>query len=143
MDNRRTYIVTEMCPNCEREVEIHGWNTEVDGFEATCPYCGGRLMLCDECQHNGNTVSCDWCRETDSCRMRMPRKLWMRLGVSLEVNRAEEKLLIEGDKDTLIRLVKQQRFSLDGDSYIPDVAVERYNDKYGTYYSVEDVNFEI
>lgn len=71
MENHRTYIVTEMCPNCEREVEIHGWDTDVDGFEATCPYCGGRLMLCDECQHQENPSVCDWCRETDGCHKRI------------------------------------------------------------------------
>lgn len=28
----RTYVVTEQCSNCEREVEIHGWDTERDGY---------------------------------------------------------------------------------------------------------------
>ena len=25
----RTYVVTEQCSNCEREVEIHGWDTAI------------------------------------------------------------------------------------------------------------------
>ena len=36
----RTYIVTELCPHCEAEVEIHGWDTDCNGFKAFCPYCG-------------------------------------------------------------------------------------------------------
>ena len=48
----RTYVVTELCAECEREVEIHGWDTERDGYQAFCPYCGEVLMLCDECQHS-------------------------------------------------------------------------------------------
>lgn len=66
----RTYIVTEWCPNCESEVEIHGWDTERDGYEAFCPYCGKRLMLCDECQHSENARGCDYDSQIDTCRKR-------------------------------------------------------------------------
>lgn len=61
----RTYTVTEVCPNCESEVEML-WNTDTQGFKAFCPVCGHRLMLCDECHQLGGP--CDYDRETDSCR---------------------------------------------------------------------------
>ena len=67
-DNKnRTYVVTETCPHCEREVELHGWDTDQDGFKAFCPYCGQRLMLCDECRHCGGE-DCDYNSATDTCR---------------------------------------------------------------------------
>ena len=47
----RTFVVTEWCPNCEHEVELHGWDTDRDGFQIVCPYCGEELRLCDECTH--------------------------------------------------------------------------------------------
>lgn len=66
MDDR-TYTVTEFCPHCENEIEMR-WDTDVRGFQAICPVCGERLMLCDECRHceDGYSV-CDYDNETDSC----------------------------------------------------------------------------
>lgn len=67
----RTYIVTEMCPHCEHEIEIR-WDTNRLGFKAFCPVCGNRLMLCDECLHagetEGNVGGCDYDWLTDSCK---------------------------------------------------------------------------
>lgn len=66
--NRSGYV-TELCSNCDTEVEMR-WDVEMFGYKAYCPYCGQRLMLCDECQHpNGEyDDNCDYCTETDSCR---------------------------------------------------------------------------
>lgn len=65
----RSGFVTELCPNCETEVEMR-WDVEMFGYKAYCPYCGQRLMLCDECQHPNGEFSddCDYCTETDTCR---------------------------------------------------------------------------
>lgn len=68
--DERTHTVTEVCPHCEREVEIRGWNTDTDGYKAFCPYCGGRLMLCDECLHSADCKGCDYNSETDTCYRR-------------------------------------------------------------------------
>ncbi len=70
-DGERTYTVTEFCPHCESEVEMH-WNTDTQGFKAFCPVCGHRLMLCDECHQLGGP--CDYNSETDSCRRNPPKK---------------------------------------------------------------------
>ncbi len=67
----RTYIVTEMCPHCENEIEMR-WDTDTRGFKATCPVCGKRLMLCDECLHAEDSIGCDYDSYTDSC-YRNPR----------------------------------------------------------------------
>lgn len=42
--------VVEVCPHCDSEV-VMMWDIESDGYMAFCPYCGKRLMLCDECLH--------------------------------------------------------------------------------------------
>lgn len=68
-DDDRTYIVTELCPHCENEIEIR-WDTGKRGFKAFCPVCGGQLMLCDECRHTPDgegPSSCDYDRSTDTC----------------------------------------------------------------------------
>lgn len=62
----RTYIVTELCPHCESEIEMR-WNTDTSGYKAFCPVCGGRLMLCDECLHSEDNRGCDYDTETDKC----------------------------------------------------------------------------
>ncbi len=66
MDDR-TYTVVEMCPHCMNEIEMT-WDTDTRGFKATCPVCGGRLMLCDECMHAEEGLGCDYNSETDTCR---------------------------------------------------------------------------
>ncbi|MBE6101480.1 MAG: hypothetical protein E7200_05170 [Selenomonas ruminantium] len=65
--NDRTYIVTELCPNCGNEIEMK-WNTDIWGYKAFCPVCGGRLMLCDECKHTEEFGGkCDYDAKSDSC----------------------------------------------------------------------------
>lgn len=66
-DDRK--LVTETCPNCGEEVTMV-WDVEMNGYKAFCPYCGGRLMLCDECQHPGGEyiADCDYDADSDTCR---------------------------------------------------------------------------
>lgn len=62
--------VAEYCSECENEVILQ-WDTEADGFETICPYCGTKLMLCDECSHtvtqDGEPHICDWNAENERC----------------------------------------------------------------------------
>ena len=47
------------------------WDIERDGYKAYCPYCGERLMLCDECQHRNEgefTNDCNFDSKNDVCR---------------------------------------------------------------------------
>lgn len=146
----RTYTVTEYCPNCESEVEMV-WNTETDGFKAFCPHCGKRLMLCDECKHSG-TSSCNYSRDTDSCRYNKPaeaasRKLWMRLGVTLSITDGEADAIMGDNKDasvdTLLGVIRAGRFEPNGESYIPGESIESYNRVHGTEYDDTDVDFNL
>ncbi len=71
MEDETMNLITEYCNNCETEVTME-WDVEMYGYKAYCPFCGERLMLCDECQHpNGESkrcLSCDYDSETDTCR---------------------------------------------------------------------------
>lgn len=61
--------VVECCSNCGAENEIR-WDINKDGFEAYCPHCGAKMMLCDACEHRyGDRYNdCDWCPE-HGCHM--------------------------------------------------------------------------
>lgn len=60
--------VYEMCPHCGQDVIITGWDVSIHGFETTCPYCGERMMLCDECLNGSNPCSCDWDSNKNTCQ---------------------------------------------------------------------------
>lgn len=147
-DNDRTYIVTEPCPNCGEEIEMR-WNTDELGYEAVCPVCGERLMLCDECLHSEDNPGgkCDFSSDTDFCWRRKRETLWMRLGCSFEVSEAEAAHILGGDADlageTLRKIVREGRFTPDGESYIPADIVANYNVDNKTKYRAADINFDV
>lgn len=61
--------VTEYCSNCENEVTMN-WDVKKQGYQAFCPVCGKRLMLCSECldaEDNTARGMCDYDSGTDSC----------------------------------------------------------------------------
>ena len=65
-------IIIEFCPHCENEIEMV-WNIAERGYQAYCPICGNRLMLCDECQNGEHPCLCDFSSETDCCCRRKPK----------------------------------------------------------------------
>lgn len=74
-------------------------------------------------------------------------KLWMRLGCFVELTDDEEASIFCGDEDSatdaLKRIVAEGRFELDGDSYIPKEAIERFNESYGTDYCTEELGIDV
>lgn len=74
------------------------------------------------------------------------RKIWMRLGISIEMFEGEEEKIFGEDKEAaaeaIRKIVIDGRFLLDGDSYIPETAVEGFNDLYGTKHTEDEINFE-
>ena len=58
-----TDYVTEMCPHCEVEIDMR-CDVGQMGYQAWCPVCGNRLMLCSEC-----AGQCDYDSTTDRCKM--------------------------------------------------------------------------
>ena len=75
------------------------------------------------------------------------RELWIRLGVSLEITEAEESAIFCGDnadiEAALAKIIADGRARLDGDSYIPSVCIEDFNEAYGTDYCTEDLGVDI
>ena len=69
----------EYCNNCECEIQLR-WNINKDGFQAYCPVCGSRLMLCDACMHRfGEAVDdCDYgmYEDKNTCRFTRPDGWW-------------------------------------------------------------------
>lgn len=143
----RTYIITETCPHCENEVEMF-WNMDERGFKAFCPVCGKRLMLCDECLHTGKG-QCDYNNDTDSCRHNPAagKKLWMRLGVMLNITDEEAAVIFGEDEslatDTLREIISAGRVRAEGDCYIPMGCIEDYNKTYGTNFETCDTGFDL
>lgn len=60
--------VFEVCPHCENEV-VMNWDVTAHGYQSYCPYCGKRLMLCDECVHSESGIpgECDYDSVADCC----------------------------------------------------------------------------
>jgi hypothetical protein len=72
--------------------------------------------------------------------------VWTRIGVLLSVSPEEMETLIHGNYDdaqqTLLKIFTEGRAEINGDSYIPFVAVDDYNNQYGTNYETDDVDME-
>lgn len=56
MDDTKVYKV---CPHCEHEI-VMVWDIKKLGFEAYCPICGNKLMLCSQCLFQDDADYCDY-----------------------------------------------------------------------------------
>lgn len=72
-------------------------------------------------------------------------KLWMRVGVTVYLNEKEAETLLNGDnaeaKDLLKRMIYDNRFRLDGESYIPESSVEEFNEMYDKHYQPDEYEY--
>lgn len=96
---------TEICPHCENEITLL-FDVKKEGYKATCPICGGRLMLCDACQHRGPDDKyigdCDYCTATDSCRFNPPSAV-ERMRSSIREALSEKGLeILDGEDESFI-----------------------------------------
>jgi len=75
------------------------------------------------------------------------RRLWIRLGVSLQITVVEEAILFGDDREAATKALRQilveGRFTPDGDSYIPEPTVLEYNTEYGTMYEFCEYDFDV
>ena len=85
----------EYCNVCEREIELR-WDINKDGFQAICPVCGSRLMLCDACNHRYGdfTDDCDYVSSADWCRFRRPADWWKEGDTVIDTKKNIEKLQV-------------------------------------------------
>lgn len=72
--------------------------------------------------------------------------IWARIGMTLSLTPDEMDLLVSGnDRDKqkcLSRIFVEGRASINGDSYIPDSVMEKYNKSYGTNYDCGDMDLD-
>lgn len=54
--------VVEWCVHCERQI-VMLWDVQEDGLSAFCPYCGRKMMLCEQCRGE-----CDYDYGIDICK---------------------------------------------------------------------------
>ena len=69
--------------------------------------------------------------------------VWMRLGVMVAGKREEIEKILEGDTETLRKLLVAGRYEIGGETYIPETSIEEYNGKYQTNFDARDVDFHI
>jgi len=65
--------------------------------------------------------------------------IWARLGAAITMTEEEADKVLTGDAETLIRILREGRFELEGDTYIPDVMIEDFNAEHGTKYTEQDL----
>ena len=72
-------------------------------------------------------------------------KLWMRIGATVYLNENEAETLLNGDnseaKDLLKRMIYDNRFRLDGETYIPESSVEDFNEMYDKHYQPDEYEY--
>ena len=67
--------------------------------------------------------------------------IWMRVGTTVKGSTEEIEKIIEGDDETLCRLLETRNFDIDGETYIPSTVVEEYNRENNTDFEEKDVDF--
>ena len=73
------------------------------------------------------------------------KKLWARLGVTMSLTDDEVNALIGDDQASmrdregiLIKVIRDGRFALDGETYVPQEAVSDFNEEYDASYEEND-----
>ena len=69
--------------------------------------------------------------------------VWLRLGVTVQGRREEIEKILEGDTDTLRKLLEAGRYEINGETYIPGTAIEEYNAKHRTNFDAKDIDSHI
>lgn len=71
------------------------------------------------------------------------KSIWMRLGVFVNASKEEIEKVLGGDKAALIKLLKENKFDINGDAYIPDSSVGKYNKENSTDFEEDNIDFEL
>lgn len=67
--------------------------------------------------------------------------LWLRVGVTVKGSKVDIEKVLQGDEDTLCRLLETRSFDINGETYISGTVVEEYNNENNTDFEEEDINF--
>ena len=73
-------------------------------------------------------------------------QIWARIGMTFSLTPDEMELLVSGNdldkRKCLSRIFTEGRAVVNGDSYIPDSIMVKYNETYGTHYDCGDVDLD-
>lgn len=78
--------------------------------------------------------------EADTSR---EENLWLRLGISVRGSREDIERILNGDTETLRKLLDAGRYGIGGETYVPGSTVEGYNEDHDTEFEEEDVEFHL
>ena len=70
-------------------------------------------------------------------------QIFVRLGIIINADKEDVEKVIQGDERKFTELIAKRKFFIDGESYIPYSAVEYYNEKNGTQFEEEDIEFQL
>lgn len=71
------------------------------------------------------------------------RKIWMRLGATVSGSKEEIEKVLDGDVETLKKLLDKKQIEFSGDTYIPEECIEDYNEEFDTDYEPDMVEFDL
>ena len=74
------------------------------------------------------------------------KTVWLRLGVTWKGSKKEIETILEngtGATDTLWHLLDNNRFEINGETYIPATVVEEYNKENNTDFEAKDIDFAL
>ena len=71
------------------------------------------------------------------------RQIWMRLGAYVSGTAEEIDKVINGDVETLKKLLDKKQIEFSGDTYIPEECIEDYNEEFDTDYEPNMVEFDL
>lgn len=81
--------------------------------------------------------------ETEGADTPGEEAIWMRLGAMVTGKREEIEKILEGDADTLVRLLAQGKFEINGETHIPATVIEEYNKEHQTGFKEKDMDFHL
>ena len=82
-------------------------------------------------------------RDEEPKREQSNNELFVRLGIFINPTDEEMDKILKGDIATLQKVIKENRYEIGGDTYVPSTVIESYNEENGTDYNADDIGFEL
>lgn len=69
-------------------------------------------------------------------------ELFVRLGIYINPTDEELDKILKGDTEVMQQVIREKRYEIGGDTYLPAHMVETYNEEHHTNYDIDDIGFE-
>lgn len=106
----------------------------------------GSVVCKSKCNNNLHTDEIAQivnCSADTSFRAQDSKSIWMRLGIILTGSRDDIEKVLQGDLKTLRTLLENRQYKVEGDAYIPESCVGKYNDINKTNFEEYNIQFEL